>query len=475
MQKIISSYPTLKPFRLILLFVFLFSGSNIYAQNNLPDFTSVVEKNIPAVVIVNAVRKTTNNFNNSPFNSPEIPEDLRDYFGRFFDDHDGNNRIERRTPAFGSGFILTKNGYIMTNNHVISNSSEITITLSNQTVLEAELIGSDPRSDLALLKVDANDLPTVSVSKGDTLKVGEWVLAIGSPFGFDHTVTAGIVSGKQRKLPNENYVPFIQTDVAINPGNSGGPLFNLNGEVVGVNAQIYSRTGGFMGVSFAIPSETMLDVFNQLKNGGKVSRGWLGVFIQDVDKNLAKSFDMDKPRGAVVAKVLSNSPASKSDIKQGDIILKFDGKSIVKSGDLPPLVGMSKINSRVSVEILRDGKIFSKYIRIEELPSKDEVVKMRQERVDKIEASGISVSDIDENIKRKLNIYGGVKIDGINKKQLQNSDLQINDIITRVNNESIYNTKDFQKKIQGVSVGKYANLLIYRNFNPVYIAIKISK
>ena len=166
--------------------------------------------------------------------------------------------------------------------------------------MEAELIGSDPRSDLALLKVDANDLPTVSVSKGDTLKVGEWVLAIGSPFGFDHTVTAGIVSGKQRKLPNENYVPFIQTDVAINPGNSGGPLFNLNGEVVGVNAQIYSRTGGFMGVSFAIPSETMLDVFNQLKNGGKVSRGWLGVFIQDVDKNLAKSFDMDKPRGCLL-------------------------------------------------------------------------------------------------------------------------------------------------------------------------------
>ena len=200
----------------------------------------------------------------------------------------------------------------MTNNHVVSNSDEISITFSDQSVLEATLIGSDPRSDLALLKVDGRDLPTVSIGTTKNLKVGEWVLAIGSPFGFAHTVTAGIVSGKQRKLPNESYVPYIQTDVAINPGNSGGPLFNLDGDVVGVNAQIYSRTGGFMGVSFAIPSETMLDVFSQLKDSGKVSRGWLGVFIQEVDKNLAKSFGMEKPMGAVVAKVLNDSPASKS-------------------------------------------------------------------------------------------------------------------------------------------------------------------
>ncbi len=363
----------------------------------------------------------------------------------------------------------------MTNNHVISNSDEITVTLSDQTVLEAELIGSDPRSDLALLKVNKRNLPIVSVSKEDTLKVGEWVLAIGSPFGFDHTVTAGIVSGKQRKLPNENYVPFIQTDVAINPGNSGGPLFNLAGDVVGVNAQIYSRTGGFMGVSFAIPSETMLDVFSQLKDEGKVSRGWLGVFIQEVDKNLAKSFNLDKPRGAVVAKVLKNSPASKSGIKQGDIILKFGGKKINKSGDLPPIVGMAEINSRVSIEILRDGKTFSKYVRIEELPAKDKVARMEQEKIENIEISGITVTDINENIKRELNIYGGVKIESINKDQLKNSNLKINDIVTHVNNEPVYNKQAFQKKIEEIDIGEYANFLVYRNSSPLYTAIKISK
>ncbi|MEC9205574.1 MAG: Do family serine endopeptidase [Pseudomonadota bacterium] len=462
-------------FRLTFLSILLFFSHNSYAEKNFPDFTSVVEKNIPAVVIVNAVKQIPNNFKNSPFNSPEIPEDLRDYFGRFFDDRNGNKNIERQTPAFGSGFILTNDGYIMTNNHVVSNSNEITVTLSDQTVLEAKLIGSDPRSDLALLKVDRKNLPVVSVSKKDTLKVGEWVLAIGSPFGFDHTVTAGIVSGKQRKLPNENYVPFIQTDVAINPGNSGGPLFNLDGDVVGVNAQIYSRTGGFMGVSFAIPSETMLDVFSQLKNEGKVSRGWLGVFIQEVDKNLAESFNLDKPRGAVVAKVLKNSPASKSGIKQGDIILKFDNKKINKSGDLPPMVGMSKINSRISLEILRDGKTFSKFVRIEELPTKEKVSQMKQEKVSKIEVSGITITDIDENTKRKLNIYGGVRIESVSNEQLKDSKLEINDIVTHINNEPVYNKQDFQKKVKEIDIGKYANFLVYRNSSPIYIAIKISK
>ena len=211
----------------------------------------------------------------------------------------------------------SKDGYIMTNRHVIKNSDEIKITLSNQTQLKATLIGTDERSDLALLKVDAENLPVVSIGTSENLKVGEWVLAIGSPFGFDHTVTAGIVSGKKRNLPNESYVPYIQTDVAINPGNSGGPLFNLNGEVVGVNAQIYTRSGGFMGVSFAIPAETLSNVYRQLKEEGKVKRGWLGVFIQEVDQDLAESFGLKKPEGAVIAKILNNSPAEKIWTKAG--------------------------------------------------------------------------------------------------------------------------------------------------------------
>tara|TARA_Y100001960_G_scaffold35067_1_gene31819 strand:+ start:1006 stop:2421 length:1416 start_codon:yes stop_codon:yes gene_type:complete len=461
----------------LLFFILTLSfSSNVFSQTNLPDFTSVVEKNIPAVVIVNATKQVKNNFNNSPFNSPDIPDDLRDYFGRFFDPkNNNNNQIERQMPSVGSGFILTSDGYIMTNNHVVSDSIEISITLSDETVLEAKLIGSDSRSDLALLKVDGKDLPIVSVATADNLKVGEWVLAIGSPFGFSHTVTAGIVSGKQRKLPNESYVPYIQTDVAINPGNSGGPLFNLSGDVVGVNAQIYTRTGGFMGVSFAIPSETMLDVFSQLKDKGKVTRGWLGVFIQEVDKNLAKSFGMDKPTGAVIAKVLKDSPASKSGLKQGDVILKFNGETIKKSGDLPPLVGMTKVNAKVKVEILRNNQNLNVFVRIEELPAEEDIASIQQEKIKKTQMSGITVSDINDVTKRELNIYGGVRVDEVTSQQSNNSGIKIDDIITHINNEPIYNTQDFQSKIKDIGISNYANFLIYRNSNPLYLAIKISK
>ena len=461
----------------LLFFILTLSfSSNVFSQTNLPDFTSVVEKNIPAVVIVNATKQGKNNFNNSPFNSPDIPDDLRDYFGRFFDPkNNNNNQIERQMPSVGSGFILTSDGYIMTNNHVVSDSIEISITLSDETVLEAKLIGSDSRSDLALLKVDGKDLPIVSVATADNLKVGEWVLAIGSPFGFSHTVTAGIVSGKQRKLPNESYVPYIQTDVAINPGNSGGPLFNLSGDVVGVNAQIYTRTGGFMGVSFAIPSETMLDVFSQLKDEGKVTRGWLGVFIQEVDKNLAKSFGMDKPTGAVIAKVLKDSPASKSGLKQGDVILKFNGETIKKSGDLPPLVGMTKVNAKVKVEILRNNQNLNVFVRIEELPAEEDIASIQQEKIKKTQMSGITVSDINDVTKRELNIYGGVRVDEVTSQQSNNSGIKIDDIITHINNEPIYNTQDFQSKIKDIGISNYANFLIYRNSNPLYLAIKISK
>lgn len=465
-----------KSFLKLTLFALAFTYlTNVFSQTGLPDFTTVVEKNIPAVVIVNATKTVQADFNNSPFNSPDIPDELRDYFGKFFDPKNGNNQNQRSTPSFGSGFILTSDGYIMTNNHVVSNSSEILITLSDETVLEAQLIGSDPRSDLALLKVDGKNLPTVSVATADNLKVGEWVLAIGSPFGFSHTVTAGIVSGKQRKLPDESYVPYIQTDVAINPGNSGGPLFNLSGDVVGVNAQIYTRTGGFMGVSFAIPSETMMDVFNQLKDSGKVTRGWLGVFIQEADKNLAKSFGMEKPMGAVIAKVLKNSPASKSGLKQGDIILSFNGKPIKKSRDLPPLVGMTEVNTRAKVEVLRNKKTLNIFVRIEELPTEEKIASIGDQKITKTQISGITVSNINDVTKRELNIYGGVRIDKITSEQSNDSGIQVNDIVTHINNEPVYNMQDFKNKIEDIGVSNYANFLIYRNSNPLYLAIKISK
>ena len=363
----------------------------------------------------------------------------------------------------------------MTNNHVIANSDEITITMSDQTELSAKLVGSDERSDLALLKVDADDLPTVNIGTSENLKLGEWVLAIGSPFGFDHTVTAGIVSGKKRNLPNESYVPYIQTDVAINPGNSGGPLFNLNGDVVGVNAQIYTRSGGFMGVSFAIPAETLSNVYKQLKKDGKVKRGWLGVYIQEVDKDLAISFGLDKPKGAVVAKILDKSPAQKSGLMQGDVILSFDNKDVKKSKDLPLLVGSTEVNSSVRVKILRNKSIIYKNITIEELPEDTQIASMREKSIDNKTISGLTVSDINETTKKSLNIYGGIKVDEISSEQLNQSKIQVNDIITHINNKPIFNVKDFSKKIQNIKDNTVANLLVYRNSTPVYLAIKISK
>ena len=299
----------------------------IYASNTLsasyPDFTNIVEQNMPAVVIVNATRTSTNSVNKNQFQAPPgMPDEFNDLFKKFFDENQSGP--ERRAPSSGSGFILSSDGYIMTNHHVVNGANKILIVANDKSSYEAKLIGSDKRSDLALLKIEAKNLPTVKIASDDNVKLGEWVLAIGSPFGFNQTVTAGIVSGKQRKLAGDNYVPYIQTDVAINPGNSGGPLFNLSGEVIGVNAQIYSRTGGFMGVSFAIPSETVNDVYYQLKTKGKVSRGWLGVYIQEIDDKLAKSFGMKKSRGALVSKVLPNSPAEKAKIQQGDVILKFN-------------------------------------------------------------------------------------------------------------------------------------------------------
>jgi serine protease Do len=295
-----------------------------------PDFTGIVEKNMPAVVIVNASRSSNSADSNNKFQTPPgMPDEFNDLFKKYFDDR--NNQPKRRQPSSGSGFILSSDGYIMTNHHVVNGADKIKIITNDQTTYEADLIGSDKRSDLALLKVEANNLPVVKIASFDNVKLGEWVLAIGSPFGFNQTVTAGIVSGKQRKLAGDNYVPYIQTDVAINPGNSGGPLFNLSGEVIGVNAQIYSRTGGFMGVSFAIPSDTVNDVFYQLKTKGKVSRGWLGVYIQEIDDKLAKSFGLKKARGALVSKILPDSPAEKARFKQGDVILKFNDNEIKKS------------------------------------------------------------------------------------------------------------------------------------------------
>ena len=274
----------------------------------------------------------------------KLPNDeMKEFLKKFFGDKGFENpekNSPRKSHATGSGFVFSKDGYIITNHHVIAGADQIIVKLNDKREMEAELIGSDPSSDIALLKIKVNNLKPVKIGNSENLKVGQWVLAIGSP--LDYSVTAGIVSAIGRSLPTEqgeNYVPFIQTDVAINRGNSGGPLFNLDGQVVGINAQIFTRSGGFMGLSFAIPMNVANNVIQQLKTSGKVSRGWLGVYIQEVTNNLAKSFGMKKPSGALISKIIPDGPASKSDLKVGDIILRFNGKKINTSSSLPPIVG----------------------------------------------------------------------------------------------------------------------------------------
>ena len=350
------------------------------AAGGLPDFTNMVKDYGPAVVNIS----TTGGEPEEPVAEaeperegprgkwPQFPDErnLNEFFRKFFGDR-GPMEPEGPDgrPAQGSGFIISPDGYVISNYHVVQGADDILVTLSDRRQLKAELVGSDRRSDIAVLKVKSErPLPAVRIGHSDTLKVGEWVLAIGSPFGFDHSVTAGIVSAKGRALPNENYVPFIQTDVAINPGNSGGPLFNLEGEVVGVNSQIFSRTGGFMGLSFAIPIDVVMNVFQQIKDKGAVSRGWLGVLIQDVTAELADSFQMNRPHGALVSKVLPDSPAERAGLKVGDVITRFNDAEILLSSELPPMVGQVPAGKRARLDVLRDGKAMRVDVEIAALP-----------------------------------------------------------------------------------------------------------
>ena len=312
----------------------------------LPDFTTLVNQASPAVVNISSTRARPD-----PLSQPSRPDrqGLEDWLERFFGrdmpapDEPGMP-VPMPAESLGSGFIVSSNGDILTNYHVVAEAEEILVKLSDRRQFEATLVGHDRQSDLALLHIKAEDLPVVKLGDSDKLKVGEWVLAIGSPFGFDHSVTAGIVSAKQRSLSSEQYVPFIQTDVAINPGNSGGPLFNLRGEVVGVNSQIFSRSGGYMGLSFAIPINVALNTVEQLRKQGYVSRGWLGVVVQEVTRELAESFGLGRPEGALVVRVVPGSPAEEAGMQVGDVILKFNGQSVERSASLPVLVGQAFVD-----------------------------------------------------------------------------------------------------------------------------------
>lgn len=466
------------------LILLLLSAAFIWPAQarDLPDFTVLAEKNSPAVVNI-STKQTSMSRQMKRFNIPdlnEIPEDnpFGEMLKRFFGEHGlqipEDNELEKK--SLGSGFIISEDGYILTNNHVVSDADEIIVRMTNRREYTAKLIGKDQRSDIALIKIDAEDLPVVKIGSSDALKVGEWVLAIGSPFGFDHSVTAGIVSAKGRSLPSENYVPFIQTDVAINPGNSGGPLFNLDGQVVGVNSQIYSRSGGFMGLSFAIPIDVAIDVAEQLKTKGSVSRGWLGVLIQDVTRELAESFRMDRPRGALVARVLPNSPASKAKLQVGDIILKYNGTELHSSSDLPPLVGSSNVDRPAELDILRRGRMIKVPVNIGELPA-DEAMELAHNAAPRIEKNrlGLMVSELSAELREKLELPAGkgVMVESVSGNAAREAGIQQGDVIMMLNNENVESVEQFDSLVKELPSDKTVAILVHRSTGPIFLALRI--
>ncbi|MES9857193.1 MAG: DegQ family serine endoprotease [Sedimenticola sp.] len=465
-----------------LMFLLISVSATLNAKT-LPDFTQLVTDNSPSVVNISTkqhgkqLRQFGRDFRD--FQIPDLPEDspLNELFRRFLGEGLGRGEPqERDAQSLGSGFIISTDGYILTNYHVVSGADEILVRLNSHHEYMAEVIGMDKASDVALLKIDADGLPKVNIGSSSELKVGAWVLAIGSPFGFDHSVTAGIVSAKGRNLPSENYVPFIQTDVAINPGNSGGPLFNLNGEVVGINSQIYSRTGGFMGLSFAIPIEMAMNVADQLRDQGRVSRGWLGVQIQDVTRQLADSFGMKQPRGALVARVFSDSPAEKGGIEAGDIILQFNDKEVHDSSMLPPLVGASRVNQPAKVLVLRSGKSKALTVEIGELPADDKIELASKEVKQSVEnLLGLVVRDITRQLLRqfKLDAKSGVLVEAVKRGPAQVAGIRQGDVIQMINNKRIRSVTEFEVEMERLPKGRYINVLVMRSSGPIFLAMQV--
>lgn len=440
---------------------------------SLPDFTEMVEELKPAVVNISTSQDSRRTSERGMDPRQQMPELFRRFFGdEMFPQRPGPDRNKR---SLGSGFIISKDGYILTNNHVVDGADHILVRLEDRREIEAELVGSDARSDLALLKIDAKDLPVVELGNSDKLKVGEWVMAIGSPFGFDYSVTAGIVSAIDRSLPSDNYVPFIQTDVAINPGNSGGPLFNMDGEVVGINSQIYTRSGGFMGLSFAIPVSVAMDVVEQLKDKGHVSRGWLGVVIQEVNKELAESFGLKKAAGALVAQVLEESPAAEAGVREGDIITKFGDKEIELSNDLPYVVGRTKAGSKVPMQVVRNGVMKTLTVKVGDLPEDPSDEASRKPGNERVSRLGMTVADINEQMESKFGISEGVIIVEVSQGDAALAGLRRGDIITMLNGKQVTSAKMFEELVDGLEQGKAVPVRIVRNGRPTFLPLKITK
>ncbi|WP_264753801.1 DegQ family serine endoprotease [Marinobacter sp. P4B1] len=452
------------------------------AARGLPDFTELVEENSSAVVNISTTtdpQSSGSRFQGMPFDErqfEQLPPFLQDFFRGPQSPFGGSPHSQQPSRSMGSGFIVSKDGYVLTNNHVVEGADEVIVRLNDRREFKAVIVGTDPRSDMAVLKIDnGDDLPVVSIGRSQDLKVGEWVFAIGSPFGFDYTVTAGIVSALGRSLPSENYVPFIQTDVAINPGNSGGPLFNLDGEVVGINSQIYTRSGGFMGVSFAIPIDDAMSVFRQIRDEGSVARGWLGVLIQEVNRDLAESFGLKRPRGALIAEVMEGSPAESGGLQSGDIVLEFNGEAVQRSSDLPPMVGRTAVGESARLTVLREGREMDLDVEIGRLPEDDETAASPEVGSNENSGAnplGLAVESLNDEMARAAGVDGGVLVSGVGQGAAYEAGIRPRDIITEINRKQVRSVDEFRKVVAGLPDNRAVSVRIVRQGRAIYLVMK---
>ena len=459
-------------FRHQLVFAFLAACllSKMSQAQGLPDFTALVEQNAPAIVNVSSTRTRPEIDDQQRANLEEL---LRYFYERGAPELQLPNPEDSPAPAAtGSGFIIDTDGYIVTNHHVVEDADEITITLNDQREFKAEVIGSDELSDLALLKIDASGLPAVKLGSSSDLKVGEWVLAIGSPFGLQYSVSAGIISYMGRSLPTggANYVSFIQTDVAINPGNSGGPLFNLDGEVIGINSQIFTNSGGSIGLSFAIPVDVARNVVGQLRSKGTVSRGWLGVGYEDVSQELAEAFNLDTPHGALINRVLEDSPADQAGIRSGDIVVSFNNQMIRTSADLPYYVGLLLPGSVARLDIIRNGNPVELEMTIGTRDEFQNVIgSLEEEQQNRL---GMRVTPLDAETREQLGIDGGVVIEEVTGVAAE-ARLQPGDIVVTLNNEVVESQEELDELAANLPVNRALPILIARDGRQTFFTLRI--
>lgn len=453
-------------------FGLVFTPVHAAAPAGLPDFTSIVEKEGRAVVNI-----STTSTIQDPSSQPGADDETLEFLRRFgFPVPQGQAQPrERQAQSLGSGFIIDASGYILTNAHVVANADEITVKLTDKRTFKARVIGSDGRTDVALLKIDATNLPKVDIGSVDKLKVGEWVLAIGSPFGLESTVTAGIVSAKGRNLPDENFVPFIQTDAAVNPGNSGGPLFNLAGEVVGINSQIFSRSGGYMGLSFAIPIDVAMKVADELKATGKVRRARLGVMIQEVNEELAKSFGLAKATGALLNQVEKDGPADKAGFKAGDIVTHFNGQEITNSGDLPRLVSAQQPGTQAKVTVWRNKAKKELTVVLGEMEQADPASAKREyrgkQRGEDNSRFGLTVEQIGARQLKQLGIRFGVGVVNATGPAAA-AGLVRGDVIVGIGGDDLENLAQLNKALSALQVGETLPLRVLRSGQSQFLILK---